>query len=40
MKELGILLMAPQEGAEGGSGGLQTIIMFGAIFIVFYFFNS
>ncbi|PJB15148.1 MAG: preprotein translocase subunit YajC [Flavobacteriales bacterium CG_4_9_14_3_um_filter_32_8] len=30
--------MAPQEGAEGGSGGLQTIIMFGAIFIVFYFF--
>jgi len=34
---LGILLMAPAEGAEGG-GGLQTILMFGLIFIVFYFF--
>ena len=37
MKELGILLMSPAEGAKDG-GGLQTIIMFGAIFIVFYLF--
>ena len=37
MRELGILLMAPAEGAEEG-GGLQTIIMFGAIFLVFYLF--
>ncbi|PCJ23615.1 MAG: preprotein translocase subunit YajC [Flavobacteriales bacterium] len=29
--------MAPAEGAEEGSG-MQTIIMFGAIFLVFYFF--
>ncbi len=36
MKHLGILLMAQQEGQEGG--GLQTIIMFGAIFLVFYLF--
>lgn len=27
----------PQEGAEGG-GMLQTILMFGLIFVVFYFF--
>jgi preprotein translocase subunit YajC len=37
MRELGILLMAPAEGAEEG-GGWQTIIMFGAIFLVFYLF--
>ncbi len=37
MRELGILLMAPAEGAEDG-GGMQTIIMFGAIFLVFYLF--
>ena len=37
MRELGILLMSPAEGAEEG-GGLQTIIMFGAIFLVFYLF--
>jgi preprotein translocase subunit YajC len=38
MKGLGILLMSqPAEGAEGGSG-MQTIIMFGAIFVVFYLF--
>ena len=37
MRELGILLMAPAEGAEEG-GGMQTIIMFGAIFLVFYLF--
>lgn len=36
MKHLGILLMAQQEGQEGG--GLQTILMFGAIFLVFYLF--
>lgn len=37
MRELGVLLMAPAEGAEEG-GGIQTIIMFGAIFLVFYLF--
>jgi preprotein translocase subunit YajC len=37
MRELGILLMAPAEGAEEG-GAWQTIIMFGAIFLVFYLF--
>ncbi|NCP45118.1 MAG: preprotein translocase subunit YajC [Flavobacteriales bacterium CG18_big_fil_WC_8_21_14_2_50_32_9] len=31
-----ILLMASPEGGEGG--GLQTILMFGLIFLVFYFF--
>jgi preprotein translocase subunit YajC len=36
MKGMGVLLMAQQEGAEGG--GLQTLLMFGAIFVVFYFF--
>ena len=36
MKGIGILLMAQQDGAEGS--GLQTILMFGAIFVVFYFF--
>ncbi len=38
MRELGILLMAPAEGAEGEGSGMQTIIMFGAIFLVFYLF--
>ena len=37
MRELGILLMAPAEGAEGGSM-LETALMFGAIFLVFYLF--
>lgn len=37
MRELGILLMSQPEGAEEG-GGMQTIIMFGAIFLVFYLF--
>jgi len=37
MKGLGILLMAQPEGAEEG-GGMQTLIMFGAIFLVFYLF--
>lgn len=37
MNILGILLMAPAEGGQGG-GGLQTLLMFGLIFIVFYFF--
>ena len=35
MKGTGILLMA-QQGAEGG--GIETLLMFGAIFVVFYFF--
>lgn len=34
---LGILLMAAPEGGEKG-GGLQTILMFGMIFLVMYFF--
>ncbi len=37
MNVLGILLMAPAEGGKGG-GGLQTLLMFGLIFVVFYFF--
>lgn len=32
-----ILLMTPQEGQSGGSGW-QTLIMFGLIAVVFYFF--
>ena len=31
-----ILLMASPEGDQGG--GLQTLLMFGLIFLVFYFF--
>ncbi len=36
---MGILLaMAPQPGGEGGGGGMiSTLIMFGAIFAIFYF---
>ena len=30
--------MAPAEGAEEGSGMMTQIMMFGAIFLVFYFF--
>lgn len=37
MKVLSILLMASPEGGEEG-GGMQTLIMFGAIFLVFYLF--
>ena len=37
MKGLGILLMAAPEAGEEG-GGMQTLIMFGAIFLVFYLF--
>jgi len=36
MNGLGILLMSQPEGGEGG--GLQTLLMFGMIFVVFYFF--
>ena len=35
MYKLGILLMSP---VEGEGGGVQTLLMFGLIFIVFYFF--
>ena len=39
MSVLGILLMAKPEGAEGAQGGgMQTLLMFGAIFLVFYLF--
>jgi len=36
---MGILLaMAPQQGGEAGGGGMiSTLIMFGAIFAIFYF---
>lgn len=36
---MGILLaMAPQPGGDGGGGGMiSTLIMFGAIFAIFYF---
>lgn len=37
MKHLGILLMAGPEAGQEGSG-IQTLIMFGAIFLVFYLF--
>jgi preprotein translocase subunit YajC len=32
-----LLAMAPQPGAEGGGGMISTLIMFGAIFAIFYF---
>ena len=38
MKELGILLQVPAETAEGGQGMMTQIMMFGAIFLVFYLF--
>lgn len=38
MKGLGILLMSQPEGGAKEGGGLQTLIMFGAIFLVFYLF--
>ena len=38
MKELGILLQIPAETAEGGEGLMTQIMMFGAIFLVFYLF--
>ncbi len=37
MKGLGIFLMTQPEAGEEG-GGMQTIIMFGAIFLIFYLF--
>ena len=41
MKELGILLQVPAEAAESAEGGndmMTQIMMFGAIFLVFYLF--
>jgi preprotein translocase subunit YajC len=38
MKGLGILLMSQPEGGAQEGGGMQTLIMFGAIFLVFYLF--
>lgn len=36
---LGVLLMAPQGGAQGGGGNpMQFLIMIGAMVLVFYFF--
>ena len=32
-----LLAMAPQGGEGGGSGLISTLIMFGAIFLIFYF---
>jgi preprotein translocase subunit YajC len=32
-----LLAMAPQPGAEGGGSMMSTLIMFGAIFAIFYF---
>jgi preprotein translocase subunit YajC len=32
-----LIAMAPQGGSGGGSGLISTIIMFGAIFLIFYF---
>ncbi|MGZ3932964.1 MAG: preprotein translocase subunit YajC, partial [Bacteroidia bacterium] len=33
-----VILMAPQPGAGGGNQGIQSIVMMGAIVVVFYFF--
>jgi preprotein translocase subunit YajC len=38
MNKLGILLQIPAETAEGGQGWETQLMMFGAIFLVFYFF--
>lgn len=38
MNKLGILLQIPAETAEGGQGMMTQIMMFGAIFLVFYLF--
>ena len=38
MNKLGILLQIPAETAEGGQGMMTQIMMFGAIFLVLYFF--
>lgn len=32
-----IIAMSPQGGADGGSGMISTVIMFGAMFLIFYF---
>ena len=34
---LELLAMAPQSGEGGGGGMISTVIMFGAIFLIFYF---
>ena len=38
MNKLGILLQIPAETAEGGQGMMTQLMMFGAIFLVFYLF--
>jgi len=38
MNKLGILLQIPAETADGGQGMMTQIMMFGAIFLVFYLF--
>ncbi|NQX99319.1 MAG: preprotein translocase subunit YajC [Flavobacteriales bacterium] len=38
MKGIGILLQAQTDGATGGGFGMEQILMFGAIGLVFYFF--
>tara|TARA_B100000809_G_scaffold10598_1_gene9998 strand:- start:3190 stop:3522 length:333 start_codon:yes stop_codon:yes gene_type:complete len=38
MNKLGILLQIPAETADGGQGWETQLMMFGAIFLVFYFF--
>ena len=38
MNKLGILLQIPAETADGGQGMITQIMMFGAIFLVFYLF--
>ena len=34
---LGIILMAPQQGADQGSSAISTVVMFGSIILIFYF---
>ncbi len=38
MQTLNFLLMGPPAGGQGGGGAYTQLIMFGLIFVVFYFF--
>ena len=38
MNKLGVLLQIPAETADGGQGMMTQLMMFGAIFLVFYLF--
>ena len=38
MNLLNVLLMAPQPGADGKSGGMSMMLLMGLLIVVFYFF--